>query len=97
MNLQFEIAARIEFDAAADWYESREQGLGAVFLEEVQKTLELIKTAPDRWRCVEQDVRRCLVERFPYAVLYTLEQNCILVLAVMHCSRKPGYWKSRRQ
>ena len=48
-----------------------------------------------RWRAIEEDVRRCLTRVFPYAVLYTIEADFILIVAVMHCSREPGYWKSR--
>jgi toxin ParE1/3/4 len=48
-----------------------------------------------RWRVIEEDVRRCLTRVFPYAVLYTIETDFILIVAVMHCSREPGYWKSR--
>ncbi|WP_233787150.1 hypothetical protein [Dulcicalothrix desertica] len=45
---------------------------------------------------IDEDVRRCMTRRFPYGILYTIEQHYILILAVMHCSREPGYWKSRR-
>ncbi|MGJ5632303.1 hypothetical protein [Nostoc sp. CALU 1950] len=46
--------------------------------------------------CSLYDVRRCMTRKFPYGILYTIEQDYILVLAVMHCSREAGYWKSRR-
>jgi toxin ParE1/3/4 len=51
--------------------------------------------APERWVVLDQDVRRCLTKVFPYAVLYTIEQDCVLILAVMHCHREPGYWRRR--
>jgi hypothetical protein len=44
---------------------------------------------------MEQGVRRCLTHTFPYGILYAIEGDFIHVLAVMHCSRKPGYWKDR--
>lgn len=40
---------------------------------------------------MDEDVRRCLTHVFPYGVLYTIEADFILVVAVMHCSREPGY------
>jgi toxin ParE1/3/4 len=50
-----------------------------------------------RYPIVEEDVRRCMTKKFPYAILYTIEpDDSILIVAVMHCSRKPGYWKERR-
>lgn len=45
---------------------------------------------------MEEDVRRRLTPVFPYAVLYTVEDTHVLILAVMHCHRKPGYWRKRR-
>lgn len=45
---------------------------------------------------LEQDVRRCVITRaFPYAVLYTIENDFILIIGVMHSHRKPGYWRHR--
>jgi hypothetical protein len=46
-------------------------------------------------RLVNEDVRRCLAHIFPYAILYTIEADYILIVAVMHLSREPGYWKDR--
>jgi len=51
--------------------------------------------SPRRWRALDEDVRRCLTRVFPYGVLYTIESEFILFVAVMHCSREPGYWKRR--
>jgi toxin ParE1/3/4 len=45
---------------------------------------------------IDEDIRRCLTQKFPYGILYTIEPDYILILAVMHCSREPGYWKNRR-
>lgn len=58
-------------------------------------TLDRIAEAPDRWRILEQDVRRCLVPVFPYVVLYSIESDYVLIIAIMHCSREPGYWNQR--
>ena len=62
---------------------------------EVESTIERVMEAPDRWRVVEQDVRRCLTHVFPYAVLYSVEPDFVLIIAVAHGSREPGYWRSR--
>lgn len=75
--------------------EAARPGLGAAFTREVESVIELVCEAPERWRLFEQDVRRCLTRRFPYAVLYTIEDDYVLIVAVMHGSRKPGYWKNR--
>ena len=69
--------------------------LAASFTREIEAVIELICEAPERWRFFEQDVRRGLARRFPYAVLYTIEDKDVLIVAVMHCRREPGYWKQR--
>jgi len=55
-----------------------------------------IADAPGTYRVIEGDIRRCLTRAFPYAVLYSIELDHILVLAVMHSRRKPGYWRNRK-
>ncbi len=63
----------------------------------VESTIRLILQDAHRWRWVEKDVRRCLVPVFPYAILYSIEVESILIIAVMHTSREPGYWRHRKQ
>ena len=48
-----------------------------------------------RGRVLEDDVRRCVVRVFLYSVLYTIEADFILIVAVMHGKRQPGYWRYR--
>lgn len=95
MTYAFHPEARLEYREAAAFYESRRPGLGAAFTREVEAVIEQILEAPDRWRFVEQDVRRCLTRIFPYGILYTVETDFILIVAVAHGSREPGYWLGR--
>lgn len=95
MKYAFHPEARLEYLEAIAFFEQRHPQLGAKFTIEVEQAIERILEAPDRWRLIEEDVRRCLTHLFPYGILYTIESEHILVVAVMHCSRKPGYWKNR--
>lgn len=95
MTHDFHPEARLEYREAATYYESRRSGLGAAFSVEVEATIQRILEAPDRWRCIEQDVRTCRTRTFPYTILYTVESNSVLIIAVMHLRRKPGYWRDR--
>jgi len=95
MTYDFHPEARLEYREAAAFYESRRPGLGAAFTREVEAAINRILEAPDRWRTIEQDVRRCLTHTFPYGILYTVEEDSILIVAVAHGSRKPGYWRER--
>lgn len=95
MTFSFHPEAEEEFLEAINYYEDRERGLGYDFSIEVFATIQNIVIYPTAWPVIEEGVRRCLVHRFPYGVIYNIEQEEILVLAVMHLRRHPGYWKNR--
>jgi toxin ParE1/3/4 len=95
MTFSFHPEAEEEFSATIEYYEERETGLGYDFSVEIFTTIHNITTHPDAWPVVEEDIRRCLVNRFPFGVLYSIESNGIFIIAVMHQRRRPGYWKNR--
>lgn len=95
MKWAFHPEARIEYIEAARFYAAARPGLGAEFSREVERVIAQICEAPLRGRIVGGGLRRCLTRRFPYALLYAVEKDCILIIAVMHGSRKPGYWRKR--
>ena len=95
MRIEFHPAARLEFIEAVDYYECRSLGLGKEYADEIEAALQSITEDPQRWRCLEEDVRRKLLKRFPYGVLYTVETDYLLIIALMHFRRKPGYWRQR--
>jgi len=65
------------------------------FLASCARNSSRVLDAPTRWRIIDEDVRRCLTRVFPYGILYTIEPDCILIVAIVHCSRQSGYWKHR--
>jgi plasmid stabilization system protein ParE len=95
MRHEFHPEALLEFEEAVRFYKERGRKLGRRFAQEIRTTIVRVVATPDRWRVVEQDVRRCLVRVFPYAVLYTIEADCILIVAIAHGKRRPGYGRHR--
>src|ERR1700761_4897695 len=95
MRYEFHPEALEEYRQAANWYKIRGPEIAQQFGQSVEDAIKRILDAPMRWRMIDEDVRRCLAHIFPYAILYTLERDFILLVAVMHCSRKPDYWKNR--
>jgi len=95
MRLEFHPEALAEYEFAVTYYEQHQVGLGNRFIASVEYALQSILTAPMTWPILDQDVRRRLTRVFPYAVLYSVERDYVLVLAVMHCHQQPGYWRSR--
>jgi plasmid stabilization system protein ParE len=95
MRFLFHPDAEGEFFKAIDYYETCEQGLGYDFSIEVYTAIQKIIAYPKIWPVFKDDIRRYLINRFPYGILYSLEDNEILILAIMHLHRKPEYWKFR--
>ena len=92
----FHPEAEAEFAAAALFYESRVAGLGRSSSGEVQRTISLIREYPNAGALVRPAVRKTLVDRFPYAVVYRHDPESVIILAIAHARRRPGYWKRRK-
>jgi plasmid stabilization system protein ParE len=95
MSYSFHPEAEEEFIEAIAYYESCEPGLGLDFSRQVHATIRNVVDYPTLWPAVEAKIRRCLVNRFPYGVLYSIKSDGVLILAVMHLHRDPTYWKRR--
>ena len=95
MTLDFHPEAEAEFIEAIAFYDKIESSLGEEFSLEVLAALSNALSYPNAWPTLEGDVRRCLVNRFPYGILYSVEPERIFVLALVHLHRRPGYWKDR--
>jgi len=95
MRVIFTTLARQELEDAVSFYELEYSGLGRRFKEEVRQAALRIAAYPEAWSVERGDVRKCLLHRFPYKLLYSLEENHILVIAVAHQHRKPDYWVGR--
>lgn len=95
MRFVFHPAALTEYSEAVQYYSKRRTELAQAFINAVEDAVYRVRESPARWQLVDEEVRRCLTQKFPYGILYTIEEDHILILAVMHCSREPGYWKAR--
>jgi plasmid stabilization system protein ParE len=95
MNYEFLAEARDELWEAALNYESKEQGLGARFRAEVSHVIKRILADPYLWRERAGGYRRVNCPVFPYYVAYFIRKETILIAAVAHGHRRPGYWKER--
>jgi toxin ParE1/3/4 len=89
-----DLAAR-ELNDAAQYYEHEQAGLGAAFIAEAERTSRAIVELPHASPVVLNSIRRRLCSRFPYALLYTVAESEIRILAVMNLKRRPGYWVGR--
>jgi len=95
MNVIFLEPAKLELQKAIDYYNGQKEDLGEEFAQEVETTVQRICLLPGAWTRLSDTVRRCRTNRFPYGLVYHQKGDDIIILAVMHLRRKPGYWKER--
>jgi plasmid stabilization system protein ParE len=93
--VEFHPEAEAEMRATARWYEARSPGLGQSFLDAVDATTARIAANPGAFGFARPGIRRHLVRRFPFGILYQVEPDRVYVLAVAHSHRKPAYWMHR--
>jgi toxin ParE1/3/4 len=96
MRYVFHPEALTEYAEAVQYYAEQRVEIAQVFINAIEDAVYRIRESPERYVVIDEDVRRCMTRKFPYGILYTIEQDDILILAVIHCSREPGYWKNRR-
>lgn len=85
-------AARELFDAAT-YYNEREDGLGAAFLDEYERGVGLVTDFPEAWGALDETYRRFLLRRFPFGIIYRRDDEGIVIVSVMHLSRRPDSWR----
>ncbi|MBI3713802.1 MAG: type II toxin-antitoxin system RelE/ParE family toxin [Burkholderiales bacterium] len=94
--VQFHDEAQAEFVAAALFYEEQVAGLGTSFATEIKKSLSFIQAYPEASPRLGTLLRKFVVKRFPYTIIYRHEEQWILILAIAHDRRRPGYWNRRQ-
>jgi hypothetical protein len=95
MPLLIHPEADAEVKAASANYEALQGGLGVAFLDEVADAYDQIQKQPLAWAIMTGNIRRRLLHRFPYGVVFEIQADQIFIIAVMHLRRRPNYWRSR--
>jgi len=95
MEIRFLTLADQEVDDAVLWYEEQVKGLSRDFLDELDRIVRLVKTYPLLATQIEPEIRRFLFARFPFSLIYGIDQDMIVVIAVAHQHRQPRYWTDR--
>jgi mRNA-degrading endonuclease RelE of RelBE toxin-antitoxin system len=97
VNVDFHPAAERELLDAVQYYNDQRPDLGYEFAAEVEEAVNRVRAHPEGWAWVSErdDLRRCQTKRFPYRLIYQVQPNRVLILAVAHLKRRPGYWRDR--
>ena len=98
MKYQLIIRPEAELDLveAFQWYEEQSPGLGGEFLRCIDASFDIIIRSPGLYQKVYKDIRRALPQRFPYGIFYIIDDNDLIVLAILHAKRDPKLLKEIR-
>ena len=88
-------ASDADIEAAFEWYESEQPGLGLEFLNETRATHLRILDEPLKYAVLRSGIRRAITRRFPYGIYFSIEDDVVLIIAVLHTARDPAEWQFR--
>ncbi|MBA3569450.1 MAG: type II toxin-antitoxin system RelE/ParE family toxin [Pyrinomonadaceae bacterium] len=88
-------ASDADIEAAFEWYESEQPGLGLEFLNEIRATHLRILDEPLKYAVLRSGIRRAITRRFPYGIYFSIEDDVVLIIAVLHTARDPAEWQFR--
>lgn len=95
MRFYFHPLADAEFNEAISYYEECEPGLGLKLAAEVYSAISRVSEYPEAWSPISRNTRRCLVNRFPFGVIFQVKDEMLHIIAIASLHRRPGYWKER--
>jgi plasmid stabilization system protein ParE len=95
ISYRFLLPAEEEMTEASVFYEAASSGLGTRFLDEVGRVVNILREHPELGPAVDRNLRQAFLNRFPFSLIYSVEIDAILIVAVTHQHRRPDYWKNR--
>jgi plasmid stabilization system protein ParE len=95
MRIKLHPDARAELRAARNWYYERSPLSAIAFAQTVDKAISKIKEAPNTFPLADHGTRKFVLQRFPFIIFYRTGETEIVIVALAHQKRRPGYWTSR--
>jgi plasmid stabilization system protein ParE len=94
-SVRYHQGASADVKSAVSWYQSHSPKAASDFVEELDRAVDTIREAPERWPMAKDNTRRFLLWRFPFSIIYSEQEATIVIWAVAHGSRRPEYWSRR--
>jgi plasmid stabilization system protein ParE len=93
--VRFLVEAQEELWATHEWYRLRSPTAARRFAHEIRRAVALIAASPHTWPVLRRNTRRYVLKRFPFSIVYRVEDSRVCVVAVAHAKRRYGYWRDR--
>ena len=94
-NIIFHPEAAEELDQAIIWYEEQQADLGRFFFDEYLALRDEIVANPQHFAFTFEDIRRANFHRFPYFIVFSVEEDALFIYGIMHQKRNPKAWQER--
>jgi plasmid stabilization system protein ParE len=95
MRIRIHELAAQELDEAVEWFELQSRGLGQHFRKIVREQVKTLARNPTWYLKESDDIYKAFIPRFPYKILYTADENELVIWAIAHMHREPRYWQNR--
>jgi len=95
MTFTFDPLAKREYEDAFEYYEAQEEGLGEKFRRAVWAAIAILERFPEIGEEVRPGIRKILLRRFPYKLIYSVTDDGVYIIAVAHGHREPDHWVDR--
>lgn len=82
-----------EMEESKDYYNLQKDNFGLDFKSDVFKAIKNIASNPNLYPIISNNIRRCLLHRFPFSIFYSIVENRVVILSIAHQHRKPNHWK----
>ena len=91
MNYTIEVQQEAiwEMQEAFEWYQEQQEGLGYAFLEEIESCYQKLSDHPQHYTAINERYRRIKTNRFPYLLIYEIENSQVIIISTHHAKRKP--------
>jgi len=94
-TIEYLSEARVDFDESFDWYAQRSVGAAIGFVSAVDEVIDQVTADPQRFPFTHGGCQYCLLNRYPFRVVFRDEPDQLVIVAIAHAKRRPGYWHSR--
>jgi|SRR5208282_6032428 len=94
-SVRYHQGASADAKSAVAWYRRRSPKAAHAFVAELDRAIDTIREAPERWPVGKGNTRRFLLQRFPFSIIYSEQEGVIIIWAVAHGGRRPEYWTRR--